>query len=103
MQRACQNIQIRFIIILLWHFVFFSRPSACPLDTVTLFNASCCCKKRVFLQLGAELHVCPRPHSDQNCPSFVPMWDRRRAGGGGGAHIYDMFAPVVLEREPNQS
>ena len=40
--------------------------------------------QEVFLQLGVELNVRPCPHSDQNCPSFVAMWDRVGGGLGGG-------------------
>ena len=44
-----------------------------------------------FLQLGAELNVCPRPHSDQNCPSFVPMLDTWERG-----LMYNIFAAISL-------
>ena len=75
--------------IMLWQFCFFlSRP----------LQHSLCCSKSVaargeFLQLGAQLNVGPRPHSDQNCPSFVHMWDRRARGGG---LIYNSFAAIIL-------
>ena len=75
--------------IMLWHFGFYQERYLHQVHS--LYWKS----EEIFLQLGAELDVCPRPHSDQNCPSFVPMWDRE-AGGWGGGLIYSIFAAIGL-------